>query len=111
MKTDAPSGLSPLHSHCGSCREKAKELWQSIYNLEAEKFDLQEKFKQQKYEVSYSLCPSCHTPGLTWSLRPLPLSPSVHATHALVSNSVLCFSSPTWHPCFYTEPPFPPRPH
>lgn len=36
----------------GLCREKAKELWQSIYNLEAEKFDLQEKFKQQKYEVS-----------------------------------------------------------
>ncbi|KAB0406587.1 hypothetical protein E2I00_010396, partial [Balaenoptera physalus] len=30
-------------------REKAKELWQSIYDLEAEKFDLQEKFKQQKY--------------------------------------------------------------
>ena len=36
----------------GLCREKAKELWQSIYDLEAEKFDLQEKFKQQKYEVS-----------------------------------------------------------
>uniref|UniRef100_A0A2K5J651 Troponin T, cardiac muscle n=1 Tax=Colobus angolensis palliatus TaxID=336983 RepID=A0A2K5J651_COLAP len=33
-------------------REKAKELWQSIYNLEAEKFDLQEKFKQQKYEIN-----------------------------------------------------------
>ncbi|XP_059533240.1 troponin T, cardiac muscle isoform X2 [Myotis daubentonii] len=33
-------------------REKAKELWQCIYNLEAEKFDLQEKFKQQKYEIN-----------------------------------------------------------
>lgn len=33
-------------------REKAKELWQSIHDLEAEKFDLQEKFKRQKYEVS-----------------------------------------------------------
>ncbi|XP_028344052.1 troponin T, cardiac muscle isoform X1 [Physeter macrocephalus] len=33
-------------------REKAKELWQSIYDLEAEKFDLQEKFKQQKYEIN-----------------------------------------------------------
>ncbi|XP_074833391.1 troponin T, cardiac muscle isoform X5 [Carettochelys insculpta] len=32
-------------------RDKAKELWQSIYNLEAEKFDLQEKFKRQKYEI------------------------------------------------------------
>lgn len=52
---------SSLLSPCGSCREKAKELWQSIHNLEAEKFDLQEKFKQQKYEVSCSLCPFfCH---------------------------------------------------
>ena len=45
--------------------EKAKELWQSIYDLEAEKFDLQEKFKQQKYEVS-GCCPRPH-----WQ----PLSP------------------------------------
>lgn len=43
----------------GLCREKAKELWQSIYDLEAEKFDLQEKFKQQKYEVS-GCCPRPH---------------------------------------------------
>uniref|UniRef100_A0A663LMB7 Troponin T2, cardiac type n=1 Tax=Athene cunicularia TaxID=194338 RepID=A0A663LMB7_ATHCN len=33
-------------------RDKAKELWQTIRDLEAEKFDLQEKFKRQKYEVS-----------------------------------------------------------
>uniref|UniRef100_A0A8C5TPN9 Troponin T2, cardiac type n=1 Tax=Malurus cyaneus samueli TaxID=2593467 RepID=A0A8C5TPN9_9PASS len=33
-------------------REKARELWQNIHDLEAEKFDLQEKFKRQKYEVS-----------------------------------------------------------
>lgn len=39
------------------CREKAKELWQNIYDLEAEKFDLQEKFKQQKYEVSWPAAP------------------------------------------------------
>ncbi|XP_030785820.1 troponin T, cardiac muscle isoform X7 [Rhinopithecus roxellana] len=38
------------HLNEDQLREKAKELWQSIYNLEAEKFDLQEKFKQQKYE-------------------------------------------------------------
>nr|XP_019606469.1 PREDICTED: troponin T, cardiac muscle isoform X2 [Rhinolophus sinicus] len=35
------------HLNEDQLREKAKELWQSIYNLEAEKFDLQEKFKQQ----------------------------------------------------------------
>lgn len=53
-----PGGKPKPRSFLGSRREKAKELWQSIHNLEAEKFDLQEKFKQQKYEVSGSLCPS-----------------------------------------------------
>uniref|UniRef100_A0A3B3HZX2 Troponin T, slow skeletal muscle n=1 Tax=Oryzias latipes TaxID=8090 RepID=A0A3B3HZX2_ORYLA len=32
-------------------REKAKELWEWIYELESEKFDLTEKMKRQKYEV------------------------------------------------------------
>uniref|UniRef100_A0A452FEW6 Troponin T, cardiac muscle n=1 Tax=Capra hircus TaxID=9925 RepID=A0A452FEW6_CAPHI len=40
------------HLNEDQLREKARELWQSIYDLEAEKFDLQEKFKQQKYEAS-----------------------------------------------------------
>ncbi|XP_047376007.1 troponin T, cardiac muscle isoform X2 [Sciurus carolinensis] len=40
------------HLNEDQLREKAKELWQSIYNLEAEKFDLQEKFKQQRYEIN-----------------------------------------------------------
>lgn len=54
------SSLTLAPFPCGVCREKAKELWQSIYNLEAEKFDLQEKFKQQKYEVSPTLQPRPH---------------------------------------------------
>ncbi|XP_075766016.1 troponin T, cardiac muscle isoform X3 [Pelodiscus sinensis] len=33
-------------------KDKAMELWQSIHDLEAEKFDLQEKFKRQKYEIN-----------------------------------------------------------
>uniref|UniRef100_A0A3Q3B8N6 Troponin T, slow skeletal muscle n=1 Tax=Kryptolebias marmoratus TaxID=37003 RepID=A0A3Q3B8N6_KRYMA len=33
-------------------REKAKEMWQWIYQLESEKFDLTEKMKKQKYEAS-----------------------------------------------------------
>uniref|UniRef100_A0A8C3BVV6 Troponin T2, cardiac type n=1 Tax=Cairina moschata TaxID=8855 RepID=A0A8C3BVV6_CAIMO len=45
-------------------RDKAKELWQTIRDLEAEKFDLQEKFKRQKYEVSHQVLP-----GLTCPLR------------------------------------------
>ncbi|XP_041050749.1 troponin T, cardiac muscle-like isoform X3 [Carcharodon carcharias] len=33
-------------------KEKGKELWKWLYQLEAEKFDLQEKMKQQKYEIN-----------------------------------------------------------
>ncbi|XP_032468447.1 troponin T, cardiac muscle isoform X1 [Phocoena sinus] len=40
------------HLNEDQLREKAKELRQTIYDLEAEKFDLQEKFKQQKYEIN-----------------------------------------------------------
>uniref|UniRef100_A0A8D0BG61 Troponin T2, cardiac type n=1 Tax=Salvator merianae TaxID=96440 RepID=A0A8D0BG61_SALMN len=39
------------HLNEDKLREKAKELWQNIHDLEAEKFDLQEKFKKQKYEI------------------------------------------------------------
>lgn len=34
-------------------REKANELWQWLMGLEAEKFDLGEKLKKQKYDVSH----------------------------------------------------------
>ncbi|XP_033008955.1 troponin T, cardiac muscle isoform X3 [Lacerta agilis] len=40
------------HLNEDKLKEKAKELWQNIHDLEAEKFDLQEKFKRQKYEIS-----------------------------------------------------------
>ncbi|XP_061487869.1 troponin T, cardiac muscle isoform X2 [Rhineura floridana] len=40
------------HLNEDKLREKAKELWQNIHDLEAEKFDLQEKFKKQKYEIN-----------------------------------------------------------
>lgn len=33
-------------------REKAKELWDSLRGLESEKFELSEKLKRQKYDVS-----------------------------------------------------------
>uniref|UniRef100_UPI00398E8601 troponin T, cardiac muscle-like n=1 Tax=Pristiophorus japonicus TaxID=55135 RepID=UPI00398E8601 len=33
-------------------KEKGKELWQWLYQLEAEKFDLQARMKQQKYEIN-----------------------------------------------------------
>lgn len=34
-------------------RERAKEMWECIYELESEKFDLTEKMKRQKYEVGH----------------------------------------------------------
>ncbi|XP_033008954.1 troponin T, cardiac muscle isoform X2 [Lacerta agilis] len=40
------------HLNEDKLKEKAKELWQNIHDLEAEKFDLQEKFKRQKYEIN-----------------------------------------------------------
>uniref|UniRef100_A0A3Q2QBM0 Troponin T type 2a (cardiac) n=1 Tax=Fundulus heteroclitus TaxID=8078 RepID=A0A3Q2QBM0_FUNHE len=33
-------------------KEKAKELWEWMYQLEAEKFDLQYQFARQKYEIN-----------------------------------------------------------
>ncbi|XP_059573542.1 troponin T, cardiac muscle [Alligator mississippiensis] len=40
------------HLNEDKLRDKAMDLWQSIYDLEAEKFDLQDKFKRQKYEIN-----------------------------------------------------------
>lgn len=92
------------HPHAGRCREKAKELWQSIYNLEAEKFDLQEKFKQQKYEVSLLPLPS-PIPCSSWCDQvlhcgcpqaplPGPCHPSprqlTHLPGCLVSDNAPC---------------------
>lgn len=37
-------------------REKAKELWEWMYQLEAEKFELQYEFTRQKYEVCVCVC-------------------------------------------------------
>lgn len=33
-------------------RQRAKEMWDCIHQLESEKFDLTEKMRRQKYEVS-----------------------------------------------------------
>ncbi|XP_064200874.1 troponin T, cardiac muscle-like isoform X2 [Anguilla rostrata] len=37
-------------------KDKARELWQRLMELEAEKFDLSEKLKKQKYDVNQLLC-------------------------------------------------------
>lgn len=33
-------------------RDKAKELWDTLYQLETDKFEFGEKLKRQKYDVS-----------------------------------------------------------
>ncbi|XP_032869118.1 troponin T, slow skeletal muscle isoform X3 [Amblyraja radiata] len=47
--------LKPLnieHLSDDKTREKAKELWEWMYQLESEKFDLMDKLKRQKYEIN-----------------------------------------------------------
>lgn len=70
--SDLPISHIPfLHWH----RDKAKELWQTIRDLEAEKFDLQEKFKRQKYEVSCEMnkLHQLAHPLCAWLLLLLPI--------------------------------------
>uniref|UniRef100_A0A3P8WEJ0 Troponin T, cardiac muscle isoforms-like n=1 Tax=Cynoglossus semilaevis TaxID=244447 RepID=A0A3P8WEJ0_CYNSE len=44
--------LNVDHLNEDKLKEKANELWQWLMGLEAEKFDLSEKLKRQKYDVS-----------------------------------------------------------
>lgn len=96
-----PSLPHPNPKRPGLCREKAKELWQSIYNLEAEKFDLLEKFKQQKYEVS-RLCVAAHlppaiAPGLPGSQKAAAGQPlSLRLSPTTPANS--CTGAGAWAP-------------
>lgn len=43
-------------------RDKAKELWDTLYQLETDKYDFSEKLKRQKYDVSAG----------AWATRALP---------------------------------------
>uniref|UniRef100_A0A8C5GUR4 Troponin T, slow skeletal muscle n=1 Tax=Gouania willdenowi TaxID=441366 RepID=A0A8C5GUR4_GOUWI len=47
-----------------SLREQAKEMWEWIYQLESEKFDLSEKMRRQKYEVSAFTVKKVHGKGM-----------------------------------------------
>lgn len=44
-----------------STREKAKELWEWLHNLEAMKYDHCEQLKRQRYEVSEERATPCST--------------------------------------------------
>ncbi|MED6285895.1 Troponin T, slow skeletal muscle [Characodon lateralis] len=48
-----PLGIESLKED--GLRERAGEMWESIYQLESEKFDLTEKMKKQKYEINVLL--------------------------------------------------------
>ncbi|XP_042364661.1 troponin T, cardiac muscle isoforms-like [Plectropomus leopardus] len=50
--SDRRKELNIEHMKEDKLREKAKELWEWIRQLEAEKFDLQDKHAKQKYEVT-----------------------------------------------------------
>lgn len=48
-----PSRVYPATAHfCHLPRDKAKELWDTLYKLETDKFEYGEKLKRQKYDVS-----------------------------------------------------------
>uniref|UniRef100_UPI0035902A45 troponin T, cardiac muscle isoforms-like n=1 Tax=Myxine glutinosa TaxID=7769 RepID=UPI0035902A45 len=44
--------LNIEHLNEDKLREKAQEFWQWMYQLESEKFDLNEKLKKQKYDIN-----------------------------------------------------------
>uniref|UniRef100_A0A671VED1 Troponin T2d, cardiac n=1 Tax=Sparus aurata TaxID=8175 RepID=A0A671VED1_SPAAU len=50
---DRRKALNVDHLNEDKLKEKASELWQWLMGLEAEKFDLSEKLKRQKYDVSH----------------------------------------------------------
>uniref|UniRef100_A0A8C9ZJQ1 Troponin T2d, cardiac n=1 Tax=Sander lucioperca TaxID=283035 RepID=A0A8C9ZJQ1_SANLU len=50
---DRRKALNVDHLNEEKLKEKANELWQWLMGLEAEKFDLGEKLKKQKYDVSH----------------------------------------------------------
>lgn len=47
-----PSGAQPAQPDAATSRDKAKELWDTLYQLETDKYDFAEKLKRQKYDVS-----------------------------------------------------------
>ncbi|XP_061107620.1 troponin T, cardiac muscle-like [Conger conger] len=49
-------GLNIDHLNEERLKDKARELWQWLMELEAQKFDLGEKLKRQKYDVNQLLC-------------------------------------------------------
>lgn len=48
-------------------REKAKELWDWMRQLEAEKFELQYTHMKQKYEVRYHTLLTINNLSFTWT--------------------------------------------
>ncbi|XP_077316854.1 troponin T, fast skeletal muscle isoform X1 [Lithobates pipiens] len=49
---DRRKPLNVDHMSDDKLRDKAKELWEWLYQLESEKFEMGEKLKKQKYEVT-----------------------------------------------------------
>ncbi|XP_018114900.1 troponin T3, fast skeletal type S homeolog isoform X18 [Xenopus laevis] len=49
---DRRKPLNVDHMNDDKLREKAKEMWDWLYQLESEKFEMGEKLKKQKYEIT-----------------------------------------------------------
>lgn len=58
LEEEAGSWALPFWLHpilFPSSRDKAKELWDTLYQLETDKFEFGEKLKRQKYDVSLAI--------------------------------------------------------
>ncbi|XP_039513842.1 troponin T2d, cardiac [Pimephales promelas] len=53
---DRRKPLNIDHLSDDKLRDKANELWQWLMELEAEKYDLNEKLKRQKYDINQLIC-------------------------------------------------------
>lgn len=50
--SQSPPGLPRQPHTLVPLRDKAKELWDTLYQLELDKYEFGEKLKRQKYDVS-----------------------------------------------------------
>nr|XP_014349064.1 PREDICTED: troponin T, fast skeletal muscle isoform X9 [Latimeria chalumnae] len=66
---DRRKPLNIDHMNEDKLREKAKELWDWLYQLESDKFDMTDKLKLQKYESQEGCCPQ----EVSYQQRPRPV--------------------------------------
>lgn len=116
-RPDPPAGADPPAPHPRlPPRDKAKELWDTLYQLETDKFEYGEKLKRQKYDVSVvslaSPAGGHRVPGPR--PRPLPcggpcpgwphVSTALRASGGCGGAECPCFGAGVWRPDVLSPP-------